>query len=77
MQEISGQTGGTVYSPIDDRELDAAFTRISAELSDQYVLSYYPEDAEQAAQFRNIAVRVKTGKDLTVRTRKGYYVSRR
>ena len=77
MQEISNQTGGTVYSPIDEQELDAAFTRISAELSDQYILSYYPEDPAHSGAFRNITLRVKTRKDLTVRTRKGYYVSKR
>lgn len=77
MQEITNQTGGAVYSPIDENELDAAFTRISAELSDQYILSYYPDEAETRGQFRNITLRVKTRKDLTVRTRKGYYVSKR
>lgn len=77
MQEITKQTGGAVYSPVDERELDAAFTRISAELSDQYILNYYPEGEAPGGQFRNISLKVKTGKDLTVRTRKGYYVSKR
>jgi Ca-activated chloride channel homolog len=77
MQEIAAQTGGTVYSPIDDRELEAAFMRISAELSDQYILSYYPEDDAPRGQFRSIRLQVKNKKDLTVRTRKGYYVSKR
>lgn len=77
MQELAGQTGGAVYSPIDERELEAAFARISAELSDQYVLNYYPEDASQNAQFHTISLRVKAKNDLTVRARKGYYVSRK
>jgi VWFA-related protein len=77
MQELSNQTGGAVYSPIDERELGAAFSRISAELSDQYILDYYPnEDAPASAEFRTITLRVRNKKDLTVRTRKGYYVSR-
>lgn len=73
MQEITIQTGGAMYSPIDDGELDAAFTRISAELSDQYVLYYYPEDTDSDGRFRSIALRVKTRKDVTVRARKGYF----
>ena len=77
MQEITNQTGGTVYSPVDERELDAAFTRISAELSDQYILSYYPESETPGGQLRTISLKVKNGKDLTVRTRKGYYVSKK
>src|SRR5580765_1883589 len=43
MIEITQQTGGEVYSPIDEDELKDAFERISAELSQQYILSYYPE----------------------------------
>ena len=77
MQEIAAQTGGAVYSPIDERELDAAFSRISAELSEQYILSYYPDDDAPSGQFRSIRLHVKDKNNLTVRTRKGYYVSRK
>ena len=75
MQELTAQTGGAVYSPIDEKELDAAFIQISAELSQQYVLSYYPEnETNKYGEFRNISVKVKQRENLTVRTRKGYYV---
>jgi Ca-activated chloride channel family protein len=78
MQEITQQTGGAVYSPIDDRELDQAFNQISAELAQQYVISYYPEnDADKRGEFRTISLSVKAGQNLTVRTRKGYYVPKR
>ncbi len=78
MQELAAQTGGAVYSPIDERELDAAFTQISAELSQQYILSYYPQDeSEMRGKFREIALTVKNGQNLTIRTRKGYYVPKR
>ncbi|MEO6588385.1 MAG: VWA domain-containing protein, partial [Pyrinomonadaceae bacterium] len=78
MQDISAQTGGAVYSPIDEKELDAAFNQISAELSQQYVLSYYPEnDANSRGEFRTISLAVKTNQNLNVRTRKGYYVPKR
>jgi Ca-activated chloride channel homolog len=75
MIELASQTGGAVYSPIDENELDAAFTRISAELSQQYVLSYYPRgEEEQRGEFREISILIKGGEKLTVRSRKGYYV---
>jgi Ca-activated chloride channel family protein len=78
MQELAQQTGGAVYSPIDERELDVAFNQISAELSQAYVLSYYPEnEADKRGEFRTISLRVKSHANLTVRTRKGYYVPRR
>ena len=46
-REITAQTGGAVYSPIDEKELDQAFNQISAELAQQYILSYYPENQRQ------------------------------
>jgi Ca-activated chloride channel family protein len=78
MQEIVGQTGGAVYSPLDEAELDRAFNQISAELAQQYVLSYYPEnEADKRGEFRAISLTVKNRENLTVRTRKGYYVPRK
>jgi VWFA-related protein len=78
MSEIASQTGGAVYSPIDERELDEAFRQISAELSQQYILSYYPEDeSDRRGQFREITLGLKNRKDLTLRTRKGYYVPKK
>jgi Ca-activated chloride channel family protein len=78
MQDIALQTGGAVYSPIDERELDAAFNQISAELSQQYILSYYPEnESEKRGEFRTISLSIKTNQNLNVRTRKGYYVPKK
>lgn len=78
MLEIASQTGGRVYSPIDEKELDEAFRQISAELSQQYILSYYPDpQTEKRGEFRHIALTVKKRPDVDVRTRKGYYVPKR
>ena len=78
MLEIASQTGGRVYSPIDEKELDEAFRQISAELSQQYILSYYPDpQTEKRGEFRQIALTVKNRPNVDVRTRKGYYVPKR
>lgn len=75
MQEITAQTGGAVYSPLDEDELDRAFDQISAELAQQYILSYYAEnESDKRGQFRTIALNVKNKNNLSIRTRKGYYV---
>lgn len=75
MLEITTQTGGAVYSPIDEREVRDAFELIAAELSQQYVISYYPEDeSARRGEFRTIEVRVTDRPELNVRSRKGYYV---
>jgi Ca-activated chloride channel family protein len=78
MLELARQTGGTVYSPIDEKELDDAFRQISAELSQQYVLSYYPEaENDRRGEFREIDLAVKNKPSLSIRTRKGYYVPKK
>ncbi|QQS40500.1 MAG: VWA domain-containing protein [Acidobacteriota bacterium] len=74
MQNLAAQTGGEVYSPIDDDELDKAFAQISVELSNQYILAYYPENETKDDRFREIELTVRSDLDLTIRTRKGYYV---
>jgi VWFA-related protein len=75
MIELAQATGGAVYSPIDEKELDEAFKQISAELSQQYMLSYYPEDdTGQPGELRSISVTVKNRPNVNLRTRKGYYV---
>ena len=78
MIELAEQTGGAVYSPIDEDEMKQAFDRISAELSQQYILSYYPdEDPGKPSDFRTISLTVKGKPNMTIRTRKGYYVGRK
>lgn len=78
MIEIARQTGGAVYSPIDDDEMSAAFAKIAAELSQQYVLSYYPdEESEKRGEFRSIELNIKGDPHASIRTRKGYYVPKR
>ena len=78
MQFLTEQTGGAVYSPIDERELDSAFNQISAELAQQYVLSYYAEnEREMRGEFRTISLVVKGNQNYAVKTRKGYYVPKR
>lgn len=74
MHTLAAQTGGAVYSPIDERELERAFSQISAELATQYILGYYPEKEDKNDRFREIELSVRSDKDLILRTRKGYYV---
>jgi Ca-activated chloride channel family protein len=74
LQEFAAQTGGEVFKPRTHAELSAAFAQIAADLSQQYVLSYYPDSAEpRDGRFRSFTLNVKTRPDLRVRTRKGYY----
>jgi Ca-activated chloride channel family protein len=73
LQELTAQTGGAVYAPRSNPELDKAFASISADLAQQYVLSYYPTGALRAGSFHAFTLRVPARHGLRVRTRKGYY----
>jgi Ca-activated chloride channel family protein len=74
MQEFAAQTGGAVYIPKSAEELDDAFAQISADLAQQYILSYYPAQDKRDGKYHLIAVRVKTRPNARVRARKGFVV---
>ncbi|HKR02640.1 MAG TPA: VWA domain-containing protein, partial [Pyrinomonadaceae bacterium] len=76
MQDLTAHTGGAVYTPMQTSDLDRAFTQISADLAQQYVLSYYPTDERQDGRFRTISVRISTRPNMRVRARRGYYPRR-
>jgi Ca-activated chloride channel family protein len=76
LQDFAGQTGGAVYVPRGTTDLDTAFAQISADLAQQYVLSYYPNDERRDNLYRTISVRIVTRPNLRVRARKGYYPRR-
>jgi Ca-activated chloride channel homolog len=74
MQEFAAQTGGAAYIPRNVQDLDAAFTQISADLAQQYILSYYPSEDKRDGKYHLINVRVKPQPDARVRARKGFLV---
>jgi Ca-activated chloride channel family protein len=76
LETFSDRTGGAVYTPKTTAELDMAFAQIADDLSQQYVLSYYPTDEGRDNRFRVISLRVKTRPNLRVRARRGYYPRR-
>lgn len=73
MYKLSEQTGGAVFIPQSIEDLDAVFSQISLDLSQQYLLSYSPQDERRDKFFRFISLRVKTRQNMRVRARKGFY----
>lgn len=73
MEQLSGQTGGAVYLPKTTAELDLAFNQIAADLSQQYVLSYYPAADHRDGSLHTLELKLKGRNDVRVRSRKGYY----
>jgi Ca-activated chloride channel family protein len=73
LQEFTSQTGGAVYVPKSTGDLDTAFEQIASDLSQQYVLSYYPNEDKRDGRFRTISLKINKRPNLRVRARKGYY----
>jgi VWFA-related protein len=69
---IAEETGGRMIEVRGEKKLAEAFSQLLDELRSQYVLSYYPSNAEHDGRFRKIKIEV-TRPDTRVLARKGYY----
>lgn len=77
MEQLTSQTGGAVYLPKTTDQLDLAFDQIAADLSQQYVLSYYPSNEHRDGRLHLLELAVKLRNDVRVRARRGYYAPKR
>jgi VWFA-related protein len=71
LRRLATETGGRHHDAQDLRVLDQAFNNIAEELRRQYSLGYYPSRQSQAAEQRQIKVRVRRP-NLVVRARDSY-----
>jgi len=73
MRTVADATGGTAFVPDGEKDLEAVFRQVAAELRGQYLLIYYANADAQAGQFRKITVAVPNRPQVRVRARQGYY----
>lgn len=71
LDRLCAETGGKAFFIGDRRGLEDAFNKVAKELRSQYVLTYRPARAFDGT-YRRIEVKLASGNDLKVRTRKGY-----
>ena len=72
LRQAIQESGGRIEVVDDLADLEEAFAGILAELREQYVLGYYPSQANHDGAWRNVRVRVEKN-NLDVRTREGYF----
>ncbi len=77
LRTLTDETGGTVFLPYSEEQFEAAFEKINEELRSQYSLTYVPSNRKMDQQFRQIKVKIKDDKGLTIRYKKGYFAPRR
>lgn len=79
--QLARDTGAQAFYADSMQQLDQAFSQISTELRNQYLLAYYPAKRLADSDFRSISISladsIRTrGRRLTVRHRTGYYTSK-
>ncbi|MGA8144596.1 MAG: VWA domain-containing protein [Candidatus Acidiferrales bacterium] len=74
LQQFAEQSGGRVFFPYRVDDLAQSFVDIGTELRSQYFIAYSPTSSPVTGQYRKIEVETDR-KNLTVRTRKGYYAN--
>jgi len=72
LRQLSQETGGRAFFPLQVAELPAIYSQISEELSSQYSIGYTSKNAKRDGAWRRIVVRVARP-NLTARTKQGYF----
>jgi Ca-activated chloride channel family protein len=75
LQQIAEVTGGQAFFPTAVKELDRVYDKVVAEIRAQYAVGYVSTNERTDGAWRKVELRVvrKDGKDLRVRSRKGYF----
>jgi Ca-activated chloride channel family protein len=71
LEGLARQTGGRIFLPLKDAELEPAYRAIAEELRTQYIITYQPKPRAAAGEYRRVRVLVLPG-DYEVATREGY-----
>ena len=66
-------TGGEQFGFMRQRGLEDAIEHLGAELHNQYMISYNPNNKDEGG-FHTISVQITNRKDVKVRTRPGYWI---
>jgi Ca-activated chloride channel homolog len=75
LQRIAEVTGGQAFFPASVKELDSVYEKVVAEIRAQYTLGYLSTNPRTDGAWRKVDVKIvgRDGKDLRVRSRRGYF----
>ena len=76
LRYLAQETGGTAFFPFKATDLTQSFENIANELRSHYAILYRPEPLKLDGLYHPVEIKIKTRKDLIVRTRKGYFTPR-
>jgi VWFA-related protein len=72
MQRLAQETGGRCFIVSPNDSIEKIYAQIEEELRSQYSLGYSPDRTDASIKYRKIHLATRR-RDLTVRTRDGYY----
>jgi Ca-activated chloride channel family protein len=77
LQQIADVTGGQAFFPTVVKELDAVYEKVIAQIRAQYTVGYLSTNDKTDGAWRKVEVKMvrKDGRDLRVRSRKGYFAT--
>jgi Ca-activated chloride channel homolog len=73
LKYLTAETGGQTFFPFKVEDLSQSFENIANELRSQYNIFYRPDPLKTDGLFHSVELKVRSRKDVYVRTRKGYY----
>lgn len=77
LAKVSDRTGGRAFFPLNNSELQAAFTQVQEELRSQYLLAYSPKNKARNGSYRKVRIDIVNPelrkRGLTLLYRQGYY----
>ena len=76
MRQLAQETGGRAFFPSKIEDLNGVYNSIADELASQYTLAYTSRNSKRDGAWRRVVVQVAK-KDVTPRTKKGYYAPTR
>jgi Ca-activated chloride channel family protein len=77
LQSISETTGGQAFFPSSVKDLDQMYGKVLAEIRAQYTMGYVSTNDRADGAWRRVELRItrKDGRDLRIRSRKGYFAA--
>ena len=77
LQQMADVTGGQAFFPTAVKELDAVYEKVIAQIRAQYTVGYLSTNDKSDGAWRKVEIKMvrKDGRDLRVRSRKGYFAA--
>ncbi len=72
MTDLATRTGGQVFSPLKEEEMQGAYERVARELKQQYIITYITKNEKRDGALRRVKVYL-TRSGYMARTRDSYY----